>query len=127
MASGSVNGRLGYIQYSDGGAKEHNKTTYVHDNVFNNCGMYMYNSSDADVRRNKFLGYFVAFNDFKNVTLVDNLVTYSEAHPNLRYCWSYRFKNATGFASNNYLGDALQDLPLSTSTPYTMQCVIDGW
>ena len=43
----------------------------------------MYKSSDADVRRNKFLGYFVAFSDFKNAVLVDNLVTYSEDHPNL--------------------------------------------
>lgn len=127
MLSGSVNGRLGYIQYSSGGDKEHNRATYVHDNVLNNCGMYMYKSADADVRRNKFLGYFLAFSDFDNVILEDNLVTYSEEHTNLRYCWSYRFKNATGSASGNYLGDELQDLPLSTTKPYTMQCVLDGW
>ncbi|SFW20769.1 right-handed parallel beta-helix repeat-containing protein [Cellulophaga fucicola] len=127
MLSGSVNGRLGYIQYSSGGDKGHNRATYVHDNVLNNCGMYMYKSADADVRRNKFLGYFLAFSDFDNVILEDNLVTYSEEHTNLRYCWSYRFKNATGSASGNYLGDELQDLPLSTTKPYTMQCVLDGW
>ena len=127
MATGSANGRLGYIQYSGGGDKGHNRATYVHENVCNSCGMYMYDSSDADVRRNKFLGYFVAFSDFENVILVDNLVTYSEAHPSLRFCWSYRFKNATGFASGNYLGETLQELPLSETTPYTMQCVIDGW
>ncbi|HEX9601817.1 MAG TPA: right-handed parallel beta-helix repeat-containing protein [Mariniflexile sp.] len=127
MTSGSVNGGLGYIQYSRGGDKGHNKITYVHENVFNNCGMYMYNSSDADVRRNKFLGYFVAFSDFKNVTLVDNLLTYSEANPEKTYCRSYRFKNATGYASGNYIGDTLEELPLSESTPYTMKCVLDGW
>ncbi|SIS72247.1 parallel beta-helix repeat (two copies) [Zobellia uliginosa] len=127
MVDGSVNGRLGYIQYSGGGDKGHNRATYVHDNVCNSCGMYMYKSSDADVRRNKFYGYFMSFTDFDNAILVDNLVTYSEAHPNLRYCWSYRFNNVTGMAEGNYLGDELQDLPLSKTEPYTMQCVLDGW
>ncbi|MFB9057789.1 right-handed parallel beta-helix repeat-containing protein [Mariniflexile ostreae] len=127
MTSGSVNGRLGYIQYSSGGDKGHNRATYVHENECNSCGMYMYKSSDADVRRNKFLGYFMAFSDFENAVLIDNLVTYSETHPNLRYCWSYRFKNVTGLASGNYLGDTLEALPLSKATPYTMQCVVDGW
>jgi len=127
MVDGSVNGRLGYIQYSGGGDKGHNRATYVHDNVMNNCGMYMYNSSGADVRRNKFLGYFLAFSDFSNAILIDNLVTYSEAHPELRYCWSYRFKNVTGEAIDNYLGDDLVEIPLTKEKPYTMQCVLDGW
>ncbi len=127
MVTGSANGRLGYIQYSGGGDKGHNRATYVHDNICNSCGMYMYKSSDADVRRNKFYGYFVAFSEFENVILVDNLVTYSEDHPNLRFCWSYRFNEVTGFASGNYLGDAPEELPLSESKPYTLQCVLDGW
>lgn len=127
MIDGSVNGRLGYIQYSGGGDKEHNRATYVHDNVMNNCGMYMYKSSGADVRRNQFLGYFAAFSDFTNLVLKDNLVTYSEDHPNLRFCWSYRFNNVTGMASGNFLGDNLEEIPLSEDTPYTMQCVLDGW
>ena len=127
MTTGSANGRLGYIQYSGGGDKGHNRATYVHENTCNSCGMYMYKSSDADVRRNKFLGYFMAFSDFENAIIMDNVVTYSEAHPNLRFCWSYRFKNVTGFASGNYLGDALEELPLSETKPYTMQCVVDGW
>ncbi|WP_324027200.1 right-handed parallel beta-helix repeat-containing protein [Maribacter sp. BPC-D8] len=127
MINGSANGRLGYIQYSSGGEKGHNRATYVHDNIMNNCGMYMYKSSDADVRRNQFLGYFLAFSDFENVILVDNLVTYSETETNLRYCWSYRFKNATGYASGNYLGEELEELPLSETEPYTLQCVVDGW
>ncbi|WP_075589917.1 right-handed parallel beta-helix repeat-containing protein [Labilibacter marinus] len=127
MVDGSANGRLGYIQYSSGGDKGHNRATYVHDNVMNSCGMYMYNSSGADVRKNKCLGYFIAFSDFSNLILMDNLVTYSEDHPNLRYCWSYRFKNATGVASGNYLEDNLEDIPLLESKPYTLQCVLDGW
>jgi len=77
MVDGSVNGRLGYIQYSSGGNKGHNRATYVHNNVCNSCGMYMYKSSDADVRNNQFLGYFMAFGNFDDVILMDNLVTYS--------------------------------------------------
>ncbi len=127
MASGSVNGRLGYIQYSNGGDKDHNRATYVHENVCNNCGMYMYDSSDADVRRNELYGYFMSFTDFKNAVLVDNLVTYSEDHPNLRFCWSYRFNNVTGFASGNYIEDMLEEIPLSETEPYSLQCVLDGW
>ena len=127
MVDGSANGRLGYIQYSNGIAKSHNRATYVHDNVCNSCGMYMYKSSDANVQRNKFYGYFVSFTEFDNVVLVDNLVTYSEDHPNLRYCWSYRFNDVTGFASGNYLEDAIEEIPLSETTPYSLQCVLDGW
>ncbi|WP_062058305.1 right-handed parallel beta-helix repeat-containing protein [Aquimarina longa] len=127
MVTGSVNGRLGYIQYSSGGDKGHNRATYVHENICNSCGMYMYKSSDADVRRNKFLGYFMAFTEFKNVILIDNLVTYSDEHPKLRFCWSYRFNNVTGSASGNYLGDTLEEIPLSKTTPHTLQCVLDGW
>jgi len=127
MVDSSVNGRLGYIQYSSGGNKGHNRATYVHNNVCNSCGMYMYKSSDADVRNNQFLGYFMAFGNFDDVILVDNLVTYSEDHPRLRYCWSYRFNNVTGFASGNYLGDKLEEIPLSETEPHTLQCVLDGW
>ncbi|PKN45609.1 MAG: hypothetical protein CVU59_08545, partial [Deltaproteobacteria bacterium HGW-Deltaproteobacteria-17] len=39
MVDGSANGRLGYIQYSGGGDKGHNRATYVHDNVCHSCGM----------------------------------------------------------------------------------------
>lgn len=127
MVTGSVNGRLGYIQYSSGGDKGHNRATYVHENICNSCGMYMYKSSDADVRRNKFLGYFMAFTEVENVILIDNLVTFSDEHPNLRFCWSYRFNDVTGSASGNYLGDTLEEIPLSKTTPHTLQCVLDGW
>ncbi|WP_109437352.1 right-handed parallel beta-helix repeat-containing protein [Aquimarina sp. AU119] len=127
MVTGSANGRLGYIQYSGGEDKGHNRATYVHDNVCNSCGMYMYKSSDADVRRNKFYGYFLAFSEFENAILIDNLVTYSEAHPKLRFCWSYRFNDVTGFASGNYLGDDPEEIPLSKTIPHTLQCVLDGW
>lgn len=127
MINGSANGRLGYIQYSSGGDKGHNRATYIHDNIMNNCGMYMYDSYGADVRRNQFLGYFLAFTDYYDIIMIDNLVTYSETETHLRYCWSYRFNNAKGFAEGNYLGDNLEEIPLSISKPYTLQCVLDGW
>jgi len=89
--------------------------------------MYMYKSSQADVRRNKFLGYFLSFSEFDNAILVDNLVTYSEEHPNLRFCWSYRFDDVTGFANGNLLEGNPEEIPLSDSDPYSLQCVLDGW
>ena len=89
--------------------------------------MYMYKSADADVRRNKFFGYFMAFTDFDNAVLMDNQVTYSSDHPNLRFCWSYRFNNVTGMASGNLLEGAPEALPLSSTEPYSLQCVEDGW
>ena len=89
--------------------------------------MYMYNSSDADIRKNRCLGYFMSFTDFTNLVLKDNLVTYSEEYPKLRYCWSYRFNNVTGTASGNYIGDNLEEIPLSENDPYILQCVVDGW
>ncbi|BHH84102.1 right-handed parallel beta-helix repeat-containing protein [Desulforhopalus sp. 52FAK] len=124
MYNGSVNGRLGFIQYS-GDNDNNQQTTYVHDNIFNNCGMYMYKAEGADIRNNKFLGYFLALSHFKNVVLVDNLVTYSESGP--RYCWSYRFNNVTGFASGNYVEDQPANIPLSETIPHTLQCVLDGF
>lgn len=124
MYNGSVNGRLGYIQYSRG--RDNNPaTTYVHNNVCHNCGMYMYKAEGADIRNNKFLGYFLALSDFRNAVLVDNLVTYSDSGP--RYCWSYRFKNVYGFASGNYIENQPTNIPLSQTVPHTLQCVLDGF
>ena len=124
MYNGSFNGRLGYIQYS-GGNDNNPAITYVHDNVCNNCGMFMYRAEGADIRNNKFYGYFLALSHFSNVTLVDNLVTYSPDGP--RFCWSYRFNNVLGFASGNYIEDQPADIPLSDTVPHTLQCVLDGF
>ena len=120
MLNGSVNGRLGYIQYS--GNRDNNPNiTYVHDNVCNGCGMYMYKAADADIRRNKFHGYFLALADFKNATVIDNEVTYGPPG-SPRYCWNYRIRNSTGKASGNKLEGRAFDLPLS-SRPWTSQCL----
>jgi len=124
MYNGSVNGRLGYIQYSRGNDRNRN-TTYVHDNVCNNCGMYMYRAEGADIRRNKFLGYFLSLSEFRNAVLIDNLVTYNEDGP--FYCWDYRFNQAYGFASGNKIGDRVVNIPLSNTRPHTLSCVVAGF
>ncbi len=124
MYNGSVNGRLGYIQYS-GGNDRNRSTTYVHDNVCNNCGMYMYRAEGADIRRNKFLGYFLSLSEFRNAVVVDNLVTYNDDGP--FFCWDYRFNQAYGFASGNKIGDRVVNIPLSNTRPHTLSCVVAGF
>lgn len=124
MYNGSFNGRLGYIQYS-GGNDNNPAITYIHNNVCHNCGMYMYRAEGADIRNNKFYGYFLALSHFSNVTLVDNLVTYSPDGP--RYCWSYRFNNVLGVASGNFIEDQAANIPLSETVPHTLQCVLNGF
>jgi hypothetical protein len=116
----SVNGLLGYIQYS-GGQDDNPQTTYVHDNVCNGCGMYMYKTGDADIRRNQFLGYFLALSDFTNATVIDNIVTRGpEGTP--QYCWTYRISNTTGVASGNIWDEQPAYLPLS-DVPWTSECL----
>jgi len=120
MLDGSVNGRLGYIQYS--GNRDNNpETTYVHDNTCHGCGMYMYKAEGADIRRNKFLGYFLALADFRNATVIDNIVT--RGPPGTpQYCWTYRIRNTTGNAAGNTADGREADLPLS-NTPWTSACL----
>lgn len=120
MYDKSVNGLLGYIQYS-GGRDNNPQTTFVHDNVCNGCGMYMYKAGDADIRRNKFLGYFLALSDFTNATVIDNVVTRGPAGTP-QYCWTYRIRNTTGFASGNTWDGRPANLPLS-DVPWTSECL----
>ncbi len=122
MYDRSVNGFLGYIQYSGGGPKSHNRMTYVHDNICNGCGMYMYKSADADIRRNIWQGYFLALADFTNATVIDNQTSTSPVPSSPRYCWSYRIARTTGVASGNTHNDVPVDLPLS-ARPWTTQCL----
>lgn len=122
MLSRSVNGLLGYIQYSSGGPKGHNEVTYVHDNVCNGCGMYMYKSADADIRRNVWSGYFLALNEFDNAVVIDNQTSTHPDPGSPRYCWSYRIRQTTGRAEGNTHNGEPVVLPLS-STPWTTACL----
>jgi parallel beta-helix repeat protein len=124
MLNGSVNGRLGYIQYS--GNRDNNpQITYVHDNVCNGCGMYWYNAADVDIRRNVFKGYFLALSNVKRAAVIDNDVYYGPPGTP-RYCWSYRLHGSTGVASGNTLEGEPFNVPLS-STPYYQRCVVQGF
>lgn len=124
MFDRSVNGLLGYIQYS--GNRDNNpQVTYVHDNVCNGCGMFWYNAADVDIRRNVFDGYFLSLNNVKRATLIDNEVYYGPAGTP-RYCWNYRLHRSTGFASGNKLEGEPFNVPLS-STPYYQECVVRGF
>jgi len=120
MYNGSVNGLLGYIQYS--GDRDNNpQTTYVHDNVCNGCGMYMYDAGDVDIQRNKLMGYFLSLANVKDATVIDNQVSYGPPGTP-RYCWNYRIRETTGFAKGNTLEGEPFSLPLS-STPWTSECL----
>lgn len=124
MFDRSVNGRLGYIQYS--GNRDNNpQVSYVHDNVCNGCGMYWYDAADVDIRRNQFDGYFLALNNVKRATVIDNNVNYGPPGTP-RYCWNYRLHKSTGFASGNTLEGEPFNVPLS-STPYFQRCVVQGF
>jgi len=120
MYDRSVNGLLGYIQYS-GDRDTNPSVTYVHDNVCNGCGMYMYDAGDVDIRRNKLKGYFLALNNVKNATVIDNQVSYGPPG-SPRYCWNYRIRDTTGFAKGNLLEGQPFNLPFS-SKPWTSQCL----
>lgn len=124
MYDRSVNGLLGYIQYS--GNRDNNpQTTYVHDNVCNGCGMYWYNAADVDIRRNSFNGYFLALNNVMRATVIDNEVYYGPSGTP-RYCWNYRLHGSTGLARGNKLEGKPFIVPLS-STPYYQECVVRGF
>lgn len=120
MYDRSVNGLLGIIQYSSD-RDENPEMTYIHDNVCNGCGMYMYKANNADIRRNSFLGYFLALSDFTNATVVDNVVTRGPAGTP-QYCWTYRIRNTTGFASGNTWDGRPANLGLSDE-PWTSECL----
>ena len=120
MLDRSVNGLLGFIQYSRD--NDQNPTTYVHDNVCNGCGMYMYKANNADIRRNKIKGYFLELGQFENVKLFNNEVFYGPPGTN-RYCWDYRIRGTTGRAGGNKLEGNDFEIPLSDS-PFTMDCLM---
>ena len=83
--------------------------------------MYMYRANNADIRRNKFYGYFLSLSEFTNAILIDNQVTYGPPG-SPRYCWTYRIRETTGKARGNTLEGSLVSIPLS-NTPWTSQCL----
>ncbi len=109
----TVNLKVGIIAYSNSSPKTNPATTYIHDNLCDGCGFYMYQSSDLDIRRNVLKDGYLAFRDFDNLTLVDNAVDST-----INACWAFRFRNVLGHASGNtYFGNPF-DLDLSPTVPF---------
>lgn len=109
----TVNLKVGIIQYSNTAPKTNPATTYIHDNVCDGCGFYMYQSADLDIRRNVLTDGYLAFRDFENLTLIDNQVDST-----INACWAFRFKNVLGYAEGNtYFGNPFE-LALSATIPF---------
>ncbi len=109
----TVNLKVGIINYSNSNPKTNPAKTFIHDNVCDGCGFYMYLNEDLDIRRNRLIDGYLAFRDFRNLTLLDNAVDST-----INSCWAFRLRNVYGRASGNSYADSPFDIPLSTATPY---------
>ncbi|TXE11621.1 right-handed parallel beta-helix repeat-containing protein [Seonamhaeicola algicola] len=112
MRTVSVNNWNGIIMYSNDSPKNNTNTTYIDNNVLNNCGMYMYKGADLTITNNSMLNGHLAFKEMKNLTLENNAVT----HPNT--CWAYRFLEVSGSAQGNTYNNEPFDIPLQQNTPW---------
>ena len=109
----TVNLKVGIIGYSNSAPKTNPATTYIHDNLCDGCGFYMYQSADLDIRRNILTDGYLAFRDFTNLTLIDNAVDST-----INSCWAFRFRDVYGQASGNTYFDQPFDLALSPTVPF---------
>jgi len=109
----TVNLKVGIIGYSNTQPKTNPATTYIHDNLCDGCGFYMYQSADLDIRRNTLIDGYLAFRDFSNLTLIGN-----DVKSTINSCWAFRFRNVLGQAAGNTYFDEAFDLPLSPSVPF---------
>lgn len=108
MITTSVNNWNGIIMYSNDNPKKNPATTYIHDNILNNCGMYMYKGSDLVIKNNYMNHGHLAFKEMKNLRLEDNVVEHENT------CWAYRFLKVSGFASGNTYNNEPFEIPLSS-------------
>ena len=109
----TVNLKVGIIGYSNTLPKTNPATTYIHDNVCDGCGFYMYQSADLDIRNNTLLDGYLAFRDYTNLTLIDNYVDST-----INSCWAFRFRDVYGMAQGNtYFGNPFE-LALSPTVPF---------
>jgi hypothetical protein len=112
MTDFSVNVKAGIIGYSNTSPKTNPATTYIYDNICDGCGFYMYESADLDIQRNQLLDGYLAFKNFSNLTLINNVVTST-----INSCWAFRFLNVQGQASGNTYNGA--PFPIPIETPWT--------
>ena len=111
MRTVSVNNWNGIIMYSNDNPKTNPATTFIENNILNNCGMYMYKGADLVIKNNLMDHGHLAFKEMTNLTLTNNKVTHENR------CWAYRFLQVSGTASGNTLNDEDFDIPLS-NTPW---------
>jgi len=111
MRTVSVNNWNGIIMYSNDNAKINPATTYIENNMLNNCGMYMYKGADLVIKDNFMDNGHLAFLEMTNLTLENNKVEHDNK------CWAYRFLQVSGSASGNTYNNEPFDIPL-TSTPW---------
>lgn len=113
MRTVSVNNWNGIIMYSNDNDKTNPATTYIYDNLLNNCGMYMYKGADLEIRNNKMVNGHLAFKEMTNLTLINNSLEHESE------CWAYRFLEVSGSASGNTYNSEAFEIPLEANTPWT--------
>ena len=111
----------GIIEYRGGflGEDDGTRTIVIHDNTCRGCGMILRPStSGVDIRNNRFGGHIFWLLDVKNATIIGN--NHEGSSPS--NCFSFRFQNVTGEATQNTFNDEPYDLPLDPTTPYSNGC-----
>ncbi len=111
MRTVSVNNWNGIIMYSNDNPKTNPATTFIENNILNNCGMYMYKGADLVIKNNLMNHGHLAFKEMTNLTLENNEVSHDNT------CWAYRFLQVSGNATGNTLNEEFFDIPLS-NTPW---------
>nr|WP_319397673.1 right-handed parallel beta-helix repeat-containing protein [uncultured Carboxylicivirga sp.] len=118
VRNGSVNGKVGIIGYSNNNPKTNSATSYILNNYFDGCGLYVYKSADMVIKDNTILNGYVCVYQYVNLTIENNEVYHDSK------CWAWRFKEVYGTASGNTYGGEPFDIPLKKDTPYN-GCWID--
>lgn len=113
VRTGSVNGKVGIIGYSNDNPKTNPAISYIIGNYCDGCGMYVYKSADLVVKDNTFLNGYVCIQKFKNLTIDNNEVSHESK------CWAWRFKEVYGSAMGNTYGGEAFDIPLKELDDYT--------
>ncbi|WP_197705651.1 right-handed parallel beta-helix repeat-containing protein [Labilibaculum antarcticum] len=109
MLSVSVNNWNGIIMYSGDFEKTNPATTYIYNNIFHHCGVYMYKGADLNIHDNYMINGHVCFKEMTNLTLKDNKIETTSSD-----VWAYRFLQVSGSASGNKFNDVLYTIPLSS-------------
>ncbi|RZT96773.1 parallel beta helix pectate lyase-like protein [Ancylomarina subtilis] len=108
VATDAVNKDNGIIMYSNGEPKTNHDVTQIYENTCFNCGFYMYDGADLEIRDNTLTDGHLIFKNMTNLTLQNNVVT----HPDK--CRAMIFKGVAGSASGNTLNGESVLIPLNS-------------